>query len=164
MLSHSGAHGVHAVTAEDAAAGEEAAVLPVGKAKLRAVERELAVDPASEAVPDEGGIHGGIEALGFHGILGEKRGHEAGTVAIEEADGMVQVVDDRQGDFRGRFPFPLATEVALGKLGDPWLFALSVGPVDCDTALPRGTQPCGGTSCAVGSNALSSSSTGWLML
>ena len=60
---------VHRLPRQHAAAGEQSAALPVGQAELGRVEGVLAVDPAGEAVADERGIDGGVEAV----VLGRRR-------------------------------------------------------------------------------------------
>src|SRR5689334_19814964 len=73
-LAYAAADGEDAVAGEHAAAGEKPAVLPVGEAQFRPVQGVLAVDPAGEAVADEGRVDGLVEALVGGRILGDQAG------------------------------------------------------------------------------------------
>src|SRR5581483_5927675 len=93
-LRYAGADRVDAVAAEDGAAGEEAAVLPVGEAEFGAIESVLAVHPAGEAVADEGSIHRLVEAAVHRRVLAHQAGDELRAVAVEERRRLLQAGDD----------------------------------------------------------------------
>ncbi len=57
------ADGVDRGAGQDAAAGQQPAALPVGEAELGRRQGVLAVDPAGEAVADERGVDGVVEAV-----------------------------------------------------------------------------------------------------
>src|SRR5690348_3588059 len=56
-------HGVNAVAAEHAAAGEQPAVLPVRQPQLRPTQCVLAVHPAGESIAGERRVERLVEAL-----------------------------------------------------------------------------------------------------
>src|SRR5688572_10143411 len=61
-LAYAGADGEDAVAGQHAAPREQPPLRPVGKAELRLRQGVLAVDPAGEAVADEGRVDALVEA------------------------------------------------------------------------------------------------------
>ncbi len=63
----------HARPAEDAAAGEQPAELPVRQAQFRLVQGVLTIDPPGEPIADEGRVDRGVEAVLFGFVVADER-------------------------------------------------------------------------------------------
>ncbi len=107
----------NAIAGERAAAGEEAAIQPVGEAQLRLAESVLAVHPAGEAIADERGIDFLEETLLGGGVLGDQGGGQARGVAVEESNRLAQVVHDLERHLGRLFPLPFAAQFFFGQAG-----------------------------------------------
>ena len=92
------AHGVHRISREHAAPGEQTTELPVRQSELRGVERVLAVDPAGEPVAHEWRVDGGVEAPLLVAVVTDERRHEPRTVAVEQGDRVIDGVGDDERD------------------------------------------------------------------
>src|SRR5690606_21597184 len=114
-LPRARADGVDAVSAQNAAAPEQATILPVGQAELRAAQRELTVDPARVAVAHKRGVDRLEEALLLDRVGADQRGHELGAVLVEELHRVLEAVDQLERDLGGLLPLPLAAELALAE-------------------------------------------------
>ena len=76
--------GVHRVARQHAAAREQPPGLPVRQPELGLIERELAVDPAGEAVADERRVDGRVEPVVLGGVVADQRRRESRAVAVEQ--------------------------------------------------------------------------------
>ncbi len=96
---------------QDRRTAQRTSKFPIGEPKLRRVQRVLAIDPAREAITDEGRIDKAVEGVVRLLVLGDQRGDEPGRVPVDEIHAMLQVIDDRQSDLRRAFSFPFLAQL-----------------------------------------------------
>ncbi len=82
------------------------------------VEGVLAVDPAGEAVADERGVDGGVEAVALGGVVADDRGDEARAVAVAQLDGGVDVGASRRAATSGECSHSHSRPRSSAAIGD----------------------------------------------
>src|SRR5689334_18400659 len=93
-LGHAAADREHAITRENRAARKQATALPVRKPQFRLVQRVLSVDPAGDPVADKRRVDRVVEPRLRLGIFTDQRHGELRAVAVEQGNGLIQIVDD----------------------------------------------------------------------
>ena len=91
-LGHATANGEHAIARKNRTARKQATTLPVRQAQFRLVERVLTIDPTGDPVANKRCVNRVVETLLRRCVFTEEGHGELRAVAIEQGDGVVQIL------------------------------------------------------------------------